>query len=99
MARALRGHAGGGGGGGRRASPTTRTEYLLFLIVTAKLLTGIDAPIEGAMYLDKPLRLHTLFQAITRTNRRWTNPVTEQEKLFGLIVHDVGLGNEIAKAL
>ena len=47
---------------------------LAFLVVTAKLLTGFDAPIEQVMYLDKPLRRHTLFQAITRTNRRYTNP-------------------------
>lgn len=72
---------------------------LRFLVVTAKLLTGFDAPIEGVMYLDKPLRLHTLFQAITRTNRRWTNPVTGQEKHYGLIVDYVGLGSEIAKSL
>jgi type I restriction enzyme R subunit len=32
---------------------------LKILIVTAKLLTGFDAPIEGVMYLDKPLRAHT----------------------------------------
>lgn len=72
---------------------------LSLLIVTAKLLTGFDAPIEGAMYLDKPLRMHTLFQAICRTNRRWTNPRTNQEKHFGLIVDYVGIGNEIGKAL
>lgn len=72
---------------------------LRFLIVTAKLLTGFDAEVEGVMYLDKPLRLHTLFQAICRTNRRWTNPVTGQEKLYGLIVDYVGLGNQIARAL
>ena len=47
---------------------------LAFLIVTAKLLTGFDAPVEQVMYLDRPLRRHTLFQAITRTNRRFTNP-------------------------
>lgn len=72
---------------------------LRLLIVTAKLLTGFDAEIEGVMYLAKPLRMHTLFQAICRTNRRWTNPVTGQEKLFGLIVDYVGLGNQIAQAL
>jgi type I restriction enzyme R subunit len=72
---------------------------LRFLIVTAKLLTGFDAPIEGVMYLDKPLRAHTLFQAVTRTNRRWTNPRTGQEKLYGLVVDYVGLGNELAKAV
>jgi len=65
---------------------------LKFLIVTAKLLTGFDAPVEGVMYLDKPLKAHTLFQAVCRTNRRWTNPRTGQEKLYGLVVDYVGLG-------
>ena len=72
---------------------------LKFLIVTAKLLTGFDAPIEGVMYLDKPLRAHTLFQAVCRTNRRWTNPRTGQEKLHGLVVDYVGMGEELAKAV
>ncbi|MGB3412836.1 MAG: HsdR family type I site-specific deoxyribonuclease [Microthrixaceae bacterium] len=75
------------------------SDPLKFLIVTAKLLTGFDASNEGAMYLARPLKLHTLFQAICRTNRRWTNPVTKQEKRFGLIVDYTGLGDEIAKAL
>ncbi len=74
-------------------------DSLKFVIVTAKLLTGFDAPIEGVMYLDKPLRAHTLFQAVCRTNRRWTNPRTGQEKLHGLIVDYVGLGEELAKAV
>jgi type I restriction enzyme R subunit len=51
------------------------------------------------MYLDKPLRAHTLFQAVCRTNRRWTNPHTGQEKLHGLIVDYVGIGKDLAKAL
>lgn len=72
---------------------------LAFLVVTAKLLTGFDAPIEQVMYLDKPLRKHTLFQAITRTNRRYTNPKTGQEKRYGLVVDYIGLGNQIAQAL
>ena len=72
---------------------------LKFLIVTAKLLTGFDAPIEGVMYLGKPLRAHTLFQATCRTNRRWTHPRTGQEKMHGLIVDYVGMGPEIAKAV
>jgi type I restriction enzyme R subunit len=72
---------------------------LKFVIVTAKLLTGFDAPIEGVMYLDKPLRAHTLFQAVCRTNRRWTNPLTRQQKLHGLVVDYVGLGKELGKAL
>lgn len=74
-------------------------DSLSLLIVTAKLLTGFDAPIEQVMYLDKPLRRHTLFQAITRTNRRYTNPATGQEKRYGLIVDYIGLGEQIGKAL
>jgi type I restriction enzyme R subunit len=72
---------------------------LKFLIVTAKLLTGFDAPVEGVMYLDKALRAHTLFQAVCRTNRRWTNPVTGQEKNYGLVVDYVGMGTELARAV
>jgi type I restriction enzyme R subunit len=72
---------------------------LSLLIVTAKLLTGFDAPVEQVMYLDKPLRRHTLFQAITRTNRRFTHPKTGQEKRHGLVVDYIGLGNQIAQAL
>lgn len=75
------------------------TDALAFLVVTAKLLTGFDAPIEQVMYLDKPLRKHTLFQAITRTNRRYTHPDSGQEKRYGLVVDYIGLGNQIAKAL
>jgi type I restriction enzyme R subunit len=74
-------------------------DRLAFLIVTAKLLTGFDAPIEQVQYLDKPLRKHTLFQAITRTNRRFTHPATGQDKTHGLIVDYIGLGNQIAQAL
>src|SRR5690606_40872489 len=44
---------------------------LKILIVTAKLLTGFDAPILQTQYLDKPLRDHTLLQAICRTNRTY----------------------------
>ncbi|NTX22922.1 type I restriction endonuclease subunit R [Burkholderia cepacia] len=39
------------------------------VIVSDMLLTGWDAPIVGTMYLDKPLKEHTLLQAIARVNR------------------------------
>ena len=67
---------------------------LKILIVTAKLLTGFDAPILQAMYLDKPLRDHTLLQAVTRTNRTYG-----ETKSFGLIVDYLGVFDDIAKAL
>ncbi len=67
---------------------------LKLLIVTAKLLTGFDAPILQAMYLDKPLRDHTLLQAITRTNRTYGGT-----KSHGLIVDYLGVFDDVDKAL
>lgn len=72
---------------------------LKFLVVTSKLGTGFDAPIEGVLYLDKPLKLHTLFQTITRTNRTWNHPETGQGKTHGLVVDYVGLGDGYARAM
>lgn len=72
---------------------------LAIVIVTAKWLTGWDAPICAVQYADRPLRRHTLFQAITRTNRRFTHPETGQDKTHGLIVDYIGLGAQIAAAL
>lgn len=67
---------------------------LKLLIVTAKLLTGFDAPILQAMYLDKPLRDHTLLQAICRTNRTYGD-----KKTHGLIVDYLGVFDDVANAL
>ncbi len=77
----------------------TFTDPLKLVVVTSKWLTGFDAKNLGVMYLDKPLRAHTLFQAITRTNRTWTNPESGQEKTAGLVIDYIGLGAEIAKAV
>lgn len=77
----------------------TFDDPLKFLIVTSKLGTGFNAPIEGVMYLDKPLKDHTLFQTITRANRTWKNPDTHQAKRYGLIVDYLGLGDGFARAM
>lgn len=69
-------------------------DSLKILIVTSKLLTGFDAPILHAMYLDKPLRDHTLLQAICRTNR----PYGEAKK-HGLIVDYLGIFDDVAQAI
>ncbi|MDL2311639.1 type I restriction endonuclease subunit R [Bacteroidales bacterium OttesenSCG-928-B11] len=66
---------------------------LKFLIVTAKLLTGFDAPILQTMYLDKSLKDHTLLQAICRTNRLYP------QKTFGCIVDYFGVFDDTARAL
>ena len=67
---------------------------LKILIVTSKLLTGFDAPILQAMYLDKPLRDHTLLQAICRTNRPYG-----EAKTHGLIVDYLGIFDDVAQAI
>ena len=46
-----------------------KTDPLAFLIVKSMLLTGFDAPIEGVMYLDRPIREAELLQTIARVNR------------------------------
>jgi type I restriction enzyme R subunit len=66
---------------------------LQILIVTAKLLTGFDAPILQAMYLDKPAKDHTLLQAICRTNRPYPG------KTHGLVVDYLGVFDDVARAL
>lgn len=66
---------------------------LQFLIVTAKLLTGFDAPILQTIYLDKSLKDHTLLQAVCRTNRLYPN------KYFGRVVDYFGVFDDAAKAL
>ena len=67
---------------------------LKFVIVTSKLLTGFDAPILQAMYLDKPMKDHNLLQAICRVNRTYG-----QSKTHGLIVDYIGIFDDVALAL
>ena len=69
------------------------TSEMKFIIVTAKLLTGFDAPILQTMYLDKSIKDHTLLQAICRTNRLYP------QKTFGRIVDYFGVFDDAAKAL
>ena len=67
------------------------------LIVTDKLLTGFDAPILYAMYLDKPMRDHVLLQAIARINRPYQYKSTI--KKYGFIMDFVGIFSSLKKAL
>lgn len=63
------------------------------IIVSDMLLTGWDAPIVGTMYLDKPLKEHTLLQAIARVNR------TLPGKNAGYIVDYLGVVEHLDHAL
>jgi type I restriction enzyme, R subunit len=69
------------------------------LIVTEKLLTGFDAPVLYAMYLDKPMRDHTLLQAIARVNRPYENEAAEMVKPHGFVLDFVGIFDKLEKAL
>ncbi len=63
-----------------------------FLIVKSMLLTGFDAPIEGVMYLDRPLRDAELMQAIARVNR------TGYGKRAGIVLDYYGLARHLEEA-
>jgi len=66
---------------------------LKVLIVRDMFLTGFDAPTLHTMYLDKPMKGHTLMQAIARVNRVYPG------KEGGLIVDYMGVGAELKEAL
>ncbi len=62
-------------------------------IVCAMWLTGFDVPCLSTLYLDKPLKAHTLMQAIARANR------VNEGKNNGLIVDYCGILKNLRKAL
>lgn len=63
------------------------------LIVVDKLLTGFDAPRATVMYIDKPMKEHTLLQAIARVNRLY------EGKDYGLIIDYRGLLQKLDEAM
>lgn len=76
---------------GRDGQPLANNVGLI--IVSDMLLTGWDAPIVSTMYLDKPLKEHTLLQAIARVNR------TLPGKNAGYIVDYHGVVEHLDQAL
>jgi len=82
-----------------RKNFTRPGEWPKILIVTEKLLTGFDAPILYAMYLDKPMRDHTLLQAIARVNRPYENEEAQMVKPHGFVLDLVGIFDKLEKAL
>jgi type I restriction enzyme R subunit len=69
------------------------TDPFKIVIVRDMWLTGFDAPCLYTMYIDKPMRGHTLMQAIARVNRVF------RDKLGGLVVDYIGIANELREAL
>jgi type I restriction enzyme, R subunit len=66
---------------------------LRIVFVCAMWITGFDVPSLSTLYLDKPMRNHTLMQTIARANRVF------QDKVNGLIVDYAGVFRDLQKAL
>ncbi len=66
---------------------------LRIVFVCAMWMTGFDVPSLSTIYLDKPMRNHTLMQTIARANRVFL------DKANGLIVDYVGVFRDLQKAL
>ena len=68
-------------------------DELKLVIVRDMWLTGFDVPCLHTMYIDKPMKGHTLMQAIARVNRVY------KDKPSGLIVDYLGLASDLKEAL
>lgn len=66
---------------------------LRLVFVCAMWMTGFDAPSVSTVYLDRPMKNHTLMQTIARANRVFP------EKDNGLIADYVGVFRNLEKAL
>jgi len=66
---------------------------LRLVFVCAMWLTGFDAPAVNTIYLDKPMKNHTLMQTIARANRVF------KDKSCGTIVDYIGVFRNLQKAL
>jgi len=69
------------------------THPLRLVFVCAMWMTGFDAPSVSTIYLDRPMRNHTLMQTIARANRVFP------EKDNGLIVDYIGVFRHLERAL
>ncbi len=68
-------------------------DELRLVIVVDMWLTGFDVPSLHTMYIDKPMKGHTLMQAIARVNRVY------KDKTGGLIVDYLGIASDLKEAL
>ena len=69
------------------------SDPLKIVIVCDMWLTGFDVPHLHTMYIDKPLKNHTLMQAVARVNRIF------RDKPAGLVVDYIGIADNLKKAL
>lgn len=68
---------------------------LRIVFVCAMWLTGFDAPSVSTLYIDKPLKSHTLMQTIARANRVYpgkpAGQIVDYINIFGALQHALGL--------
>lgn len=69
------------------------SDALRLVIVRDMWLTGFDAPCLHTMYVDKPMKGHSLMQAIARVNRVF------KDKPGGLVVDYLGIADPLRRAL
>jgi type I restriction enzyme R subunit len=72
---------------------------LQLVFVCAMWLTGFDAPTLSTLYLDKPMKDHTLMQTIARANRVTSWKINGKEKKNGEIVDYYNVFRNMRKAL
>jgi type I restriction enzyme R subunit len=68
-------------------------DELELVIVRDMWLTGFDSPVMNTMYVDKPMKGHSLMQAIARVNR------TFRDKEGGLVVDYIGIAASLREAV
>jgi type I restriction enzyme, R subunit len=72
---------------------------LQLVFVCAMWLTGFDAPTLSTLYLDKPMKDHTLMQTIARANRVTSWKINDKEKKNGEIIDYYNVFRNMRKAL
>lgn len=93
-----------------RFKKDTSEDNLCILIVKDMLITGFDAPVEDVMYIDRPLKEHSLLQAVARVNRTYSKEIKEKNengnettrikfKTYGYIVDYFGITKHLNEAL
>jgi type I restriction enzyme R subunit len=73
-------------------------DYLQLVFVCSMWLTGFDAPTISTLYLDKPMKDHSLMQTIARANRVTDHLVNNKPKKNGLIVDYYNVFRNLKKA-
>ncbi|MBS1651857.1 MAG: type I restriction endonuclease subunit R [Bacteroidetes bacterium] len=71
---------------------------LQLVFVCSMWLTGFDAPTVSTLYLDKPMKDHTLMQTIARANRVTDYTINNKPKKNGLIVDYYNVFRNLKKA-